>query len=148
VAQTFTRLLYHIVFSTKNREPWIEPAWRGELYAYIGGMIQNRKGHLLAAGGVADHVHLLVRLSADRSVSDILRDIKCNSSGWLHDRGIHHFDWQDGYGAFTLNPTGIPRLTDYINHQEEHHATQGFRDEFLALLNEHGIEYDERYLWK
>lgn len=78
--QTYTRLLYHIVFSTKQREPWIDPAWRDELYSFIGGMVRNRKGQLLAAGGIPDHIHLLVRLAPDRSISDVIRDIKSNSS--------------------------------------------------------------------
>jgi REP element-mobilizing transposase RayT len=140
-------LLYHIVFSTKNREPWIDPVWRPELHAYIGGVVRNRKGHLLAAGGIPDHIHLLVKLAADRSISDIVRDIKSNSSAWLHERGVMPFAWQDGYSAFTLSPSAIPALTSYINHQVEHHATEAFREEFLSLLTEHEVEYDERFLW-
>ena len=147
MAQTYTRLLYHIVFSTKNREPWIDPTWRPDLHAYIGGIVHNRKGHLLAAGGIPDHIHLLVRLAADRSISDVLRDIKSNSSGWLHQRGVLPFDWQDGYGAFTISPSEIPGVTNYINTQVEHHAAMGFREEFLALLTDHDVEYDEKYLW-
>jgi REP element-mobilizing transposase RayT len=145
--QTYTRLLYHVVFSTKNREPWIDPAWRDELHAYIGGILNNRKGQLLAAGGVPDHIHLLVRLAAVRSVSDVVRDIKSNSSGWLHQRGVRPFDWQDGYGVFTLSPAAIPGVTAYINNQAQHHAVTPFRDEFLRLLSEHEVEYDEKYLW-
>ncbi|MCE9565627.1 MAG: transposase [Planctomycetes bacterium] len=147
MAQTYTRLLYHITFSTKNREPWIDATWRPELHAFIGGLLRNRKGMLLAAGGIPDHIHLLVRLVADRSISDIVRDIKSNSCSWLHERGVMPFAWQDGYGAFTLNPSGIPAVTAYINNQVEHHANKTFRDEFLTLLNEHQIEYDEKYLW-
>jgi REP element-mobilizing transposase RayT len=147
VAQTYTRLLYHIVFSTKNREPWIDRTWRAELHAYIGGIVRNRKGDLLAAGGMPDHIHLLVRLAATRSISDVLRDIKANSSGWLHQRGVLPFDWQDGYGAFTLSPSAIPDVTVYINNQAEHHARETFRDEFLGLLAQHQVEYDEKYLW-
>jgi len=148
MAQTYTRLLYHIVFSTKNREPWIDPAWRPDLHTYIGGIIRNRKGELLAAGGIPDHIHLLVRLAADRAVSDVVRDIKAVSSGWLHDeRGVMPFAWQGGYGAFTLSPPAIPDVTEYINNQVEHHARATFRDEFLDLLTRHEVEYDERYLW-
>jgi REP element-mobilizing transposase RayT len=140
-------LLYHIVFSTKKREPWIDPAWRDELHAFIGGIVRNRKGELIVAGGIPDHIHLLVRLAADRSVSDIVRDIKSNSSGWLHDRGVMPFAWQDGYGAFTLSPSAVPVVTRYIENQVEHHARESFDDEFLAMLLEHGVEYDEKYLW-
>ncbi|MBP3957078.1 transposase [Gemmata sp. G18] len=148
MAQTYTRLLYHIVFSTKNREPWIDPAWRAELYAYIGGLVRNRKGELLEIGGVSGHVHLLLRLAADRSVSDVVRDINANSSGWLHDRNVMPFAWQDGYGAFTLSPSAIPGVIAYINNQEEHHAGHTFRDEFLGMLTENGAQYDPKRLWE
>jgi REP-associated tyrosine transposase len=147
MAQTYTRLLYHIVFSTKNREPWIDAVWREELHAYMGGIVRNRKGELLAAGGIPDHIHLLLRLAADRSISDVVRDIKSNSSGWLHDRGVRPFAWQDGYGAFTLSPSAIPSVTAYINNQLEHHRRESFRDEFLVMLHEHEVEYEEKYLW-
>ena len=147
MAQTYTRLLYHIVFSTKNREPWIDEAWRPELHAYIGGLVRNRKGELLAAGGIPDHIHLLVRLAADRSVSDVVRDIKSNSSSWLHQRGVFPFAWQDGYGAFTVSPSAIPGVVAYIDNQVAHHAKEAFCDEFVAMLLEHDVEYDEKYLW-
>ena len=149
MAQTYTRLLYHIVFSTKNREPWIDPVWRPDLHAYIGGIIRNRKGELLAAGGVPDHIHLLVRLAADKAVSDVVGAIKSVTSGWLHDeRGIWPFAWQGGYGAFTLGPSAIPSVTTYIDNQIEHHATTDFRTEYVELLKRHEVEYDERYLWE
>lgn len=147
MAQTYTRLLYHVVFSTKNREPWIEPVWRPELHAYIAGLVRNRKGELLAAGGIPDHIHLLVRLAADRAVSDVVRDIKSNASGWLHERGVLPFAWQDGYGAFSLSLAAVPGVIAYIDNQEERHAATTFRDEFLELLGQHEVEYDERFLW-
>ena len=146
--QSYTRLLYHIVFSTKNREPWIDAVWRDELHAYIGGIVRNRKGELLVAGGIPDHIHLLMRLAADRSISDVVRDIKSNSSGWLHERGVMPFAWQDGYGAFTLSPSAIPGVTAYINNQAEHHAKESFRDEFLTMLVESGTEHDPKSLWE
>lgn len=142
MAQTYTRLLYHIVFSTKHRELWIDSAWRDELHAYIGGIVRNRKGDLLAAGEIPDHIHLLLRLAADRSVSDVVRDIKSNSSAWLHEREISSFAWQEGYGAFTLSPSAIPGVTAYINTQEQHHAKETFRDEFLSMLTAAEVEYD------
>lgn len=136
------------MFSTKNRELWIDPTWRPELHAYTGGIVRNRKGELLVAGGIPDHIHLLMRLAADRSISDVVRDIISNSSSWLHTRGVLPFVWQDGYGAFTLSPSAIPSVTAYINNQVEHHATVDFRAEFLGLLTSHEVEYDERYLWQ
>ncbi len=148
MAQTYTRLLYHIVFSTKNREPWIDPMWRSDLHEYIGGIVRNRKGELLAAGGVSDHIHLLLRLAADRSVSAVVRDIKSNSSGWLHERNVLPFAWQDGYGAFTLGPSAIPGVTAYIDNQEEHHTRETFRHEFLGMLTASSTPYDEETLWE
>jgi putative transposase len=146
--QSYARFLYHVVFSTKHREPWIDPSWRSELHAYIGGVVRNRKGDLLAVGGIPDHIHLLMRLAADRSISDVVRDIKSNSCAWLHDRKVLPFAWQDGYGAFTLSPSAIPGVTAYINNQVEHHANQTFRDEFLWLLTAAEIEHDPKCIWE
>ena len=148
MAQTYTRLLYHIVFSTKNREPWIDSTWQPELYSYIGGIVRNRKGEMLTVGGVPDHVHLLLRLAADRSISDVVRDIKANSSGWLHERNVMPFAWQDGHGAFTLGPSAVPGVTAYIDNQEQHHTRETFRDEFLSMLAESGAEHDPERLWE
>lgn len=147
MSQTFTQLFYHIVFSTKHREPLIAPAWRPDLHAYIGGIVRNRKGELLAAGGVPDHIHLLARLPATLTLADVVRDIKCVSSLWRHDLGDHAFAWQGGYGAFTVSKSAVGAVTHYIDTQEEHHRRQTFQQEFVELLNRHGVEYDERYLW-
>jgi REP element-mobilizing transposase RayT len=147
VAQTYTQLFYHLVFSTKNREPLILPAWRPDLHAYIGGIVRNRRGELIAAGGIPDHVHLLVRLPADRAVAEAVRDIKAVSSGWRHERDDPGFSWQGGYGAFTVSKSMVETVTRYIDRQEEHHRGQTFREELVELLQKHGIEYDGRYLW-
>lgn len=146
--QSHTRLLYHVVFATKNREPLIADAWAADLYEYIGGIVRERRGDLIAAGGIADHVHLLVRLHAERAVSDVVRDIKAVSSGWRHDRGDAAFWWQNGYGAFTVSPSRVGPVTRYIAGQAEHHRKESFRDEYVGLLRGHGIEFDERYLWE
>ena len=147
MAQTHTRLLYHIVFSTKHREPLIADAWRPDLHAYIGGIVRNRRGDLIAAGGIPDHIHLLVRLPADRAVADAVRDIKSVSSAWRHDSGDTGFGWQNGYGAFSVSVSMAETVGSYIARQPEHHLKQAFRDEFLDILTRHGVEYDERYLW-
>jgi putative transposase len=110
--------------------------------------VRNRKGHLLAAGGVADHVHLLLRLSPARAPADIIRDIKSLSSGWLHERNVFPFAWQDGYGAFTLSPTGVNGVTAYINNQEAHHARVSFNEERLALLSAAGATGEEMAAWE
>jgi REP element-mobilizing transposase RayT len=147
VAQTYTQLFYHLVFSTKNREPLILPEWRPDLHAYIGGIVRNRRGELIAAGGIPDHIHLLARLPADRAVADAVRDIKAVSSGRRHENGDTAFAWQGGYGAFTVSKSMVETVSRYIDRQEERHRTQTFREEFLDLLRRHGVEYDERYLW-
>lgn len=147
MAQTYHKLLYHLVFSTKHRAPLIADDWRPDLHAFIGGVVRKRRGELLAAGGVPDHIHLLVRLAADRAVSDVVRDIKAVSSGWRHEAGDLGFAWQGGYGAFTVSPSVVPDIEAYIGNQPEHHRGRTFQDEFRLMLRRHGIEYDERYLW-
>ena len=146
--QSHVRLLYHVVFSTKNREPVIAESWAAEMYAVIGNIVRDRRGDLLAAGGVADHVHLLVRLAADRALSDVVRDVKSVSSGWRHDRGDLGFWWQGGYGAFTVSESMVGTVSGYIARQAEHHRTKSFRDEYIGLLRRHGIDVDERELWE
>jgi putative transposase len=148
VPQSFTKLLFHVVFSTKNREPWIAPQWKLELYSFVGGVVRNRNGELLAVGGVADHLHLLVRLPPTRAPADVIRDIKSNSSGWLHERNVFPFAWQDGYGAFTLGPSAVRSVRAYIDNQEAHHARHSFADEREALLSAAGATDEERAAWE
>jgi REP element-mobilizing transposase RayT len=148
VAQTFTRLLLHTVFSTKHRAPLITDDWRDDLHAYIGGVVKHRNGELLAAGSVEDHIHLLIRFPATIAVADLMRDIKTNSSGWRREKGDRGFGWQNGYGGFTVDPSDFKELVAYIAGQRERHRRQTFQEEFLELLRKHNIEYDERYLWE
>ena len=149
MASTLTNLLYHIVFSTKRRLPLITPAIRDVLYPYVGGIIRGEGGVLLDAGGIADHVHLVVKFKADISVAEMLRKIKGNSSKWLNDRPgqLRRFAWQAGYGAFTVSQSQVDAVRRYVQGQEEHHRRATFQQEFLDLLHKHRIEYDERYLW-
>ncbi|HEX4610106.1 MAG TPA: IS200/IS605 family transposase [Urbifossiella sp.] len=146
--QSHTRLLYHLVFCTRRREPLIAEPWASELYAVFGGIVRDRRGDMLAAGGVADHVHLLARLPADLAVSDVVRDIKAVSSGWRHDQGDTGFWWQNGYGAFTVSASKVDTVSGYIARQPEHHKRQSLRDEYLGLLRRHGIDVDENHLWE
>jgi REP element-mobilizing transposase RayT len=147
--QSFTSLHYHFVFSTKLREPTITPDLRPRLYDYLGGIIRDEGGVLLAAGGVADHVHLLVRLRQETAVADLLRVAKANSSKWVHETfpGSARFGWQAGYGAFTVSYSQVAAVKGYIGRQEEHHRRVTFQDEFRKFLIKHGIEFDEQYLW-
>ena len=146
---TYTNLLFHIVYSTKYRKPLITPNLQDDLYGYIGGIIREEKGILLTAGGMADHVHLLARLPPTTAVSDMLRLIKTNSSKWASERDdVRYFEWQAGYAAFSVSESQTDRVRGYIQTQEEHHRRQSFKDEYLGLLRKHNIEFDERYVFE
>ena len=146
---TYTNLLYHIVFSTKHRIPLIDEEIQEELYRYIGGIIRAEGGIQLEIGGVSDHVHILTKIKPAIAVSEMLAKIKANSSKWLNDHKMkmRKFGWQEGYGAFTVSESQAQSVREYIRNQPEHHRKQTFQEEFVALLERHGIEYDPRYLW-
>jgi putative transposase len=149
MAQSYTNLIYHFVFSTKNRAPVITPAVESRLYDYIGGAIQSEGGVCLAVNGMPDHVHILAKLRADKSVSDVLRGLKANAAGWMKDvfPELNDFSWQRGYGAFTVSASQIENVRDYIAKQKEHHKECSFQTEFVKYLRANRIEFDERYLW-
>ena len=146
---SYLSLHYHLVFSTKHREPFITPSIAPRLYEYLGGTVCGLGGQMLICNGMPDHVHLLVRLGATRAVADVLRDLKAGVSGWVHDTfpDMVGFGWQRGYGAFVIGRTELDVVRAYIENQEEHHRSEGFREEFVRLLTEHNIEYDPQYLW-
>jgi putative transposase len=148
MSQTFTNLLYHIIFSTKERLPLITSAYEPRLYGYIGGIIKGAGGIALGINGAADHVHVLAKLRPDRALSDILRDLKCNASGWMHNifPELSEFSWQRGYAAFTVSQSNIEEVRRYLTGQKEHHRRISFRDEFIQFLKANDVEYDERYL--
>jgi REP element-mobilizing transposase RayT len=149
MAGTYTNLLYHLVFSTKERVPLIGRELQPDLYAYLGGIVRGEGGILLEVGGMPDHVHLLARIKPIASVSEMLRQIKANSSKWVNEEKfkMRKFAWQDGYAAFSVSESQVSALRRYIREQEQHHRGQSYQDEFRALLDRHGIAYDERYLW-
>jgi len=145
---SFACLYYHLVFAAKGREPLVTPEIRPRLWGYIGGIIRSQGGLALAIGGTADHVHILASLPKNRTIPDLLREIKANSSRWVHETFPHpRFAWQDGYAAFTISVRGLPQVKAYIARQEEHHAKVSFEDEFRSFLAQHGVEYDERHIW-
>jgi REP element-mobilizing transposase RayT len=146
---SYTALNYHVVFSTKNRAPLITSNHAERLYAYVGGIIRDERGKLLASGGMADHVHLLVSLHPQTSLSDIMRIVKSKSSKWTHETFPEHaaFGWQDGYAAFTVSASNVDDVRRYIANQQEHHRKLSFEDELRAFLDRHGVEYDERYVF-
>lgn len=144
----FTNLVYHVVFSTKERAPLITDAFREQLYAYIGGVIRGQRGILLEIGGMPDHVHILARFRSDVSIAEMVRLIKANSSKWMNERSDRpeRFQWQEGYGAFSVSESRVPAVRAYLQNQREHHARVSLRDELVALLERHRIAFDERYL--
>lgn len=148
MSDSYTNLLYHIVFSTKDRQPIITDEYQPRLYDYLGGTIRNLGGISLGINGTEDHVHVLAKLRPDKSLSDVLRDLKANASGWMHDvfPDLKDFSWQRGYGAFTVSASNVATVQNYIARQKEHHQKQSFRDEFIEFLKANGIEYDEKYI--
>jgi REP element-mobilizing transposase RayT len=140
----------HIVFSTKGRRAYLQdPALRTELHNYLGGACRNQGSPSVIIGGVADHVHILCRLSRTGSVADLVKELKRESSAWLKTKSpqLAEFHWQDGYGAFSISPSHVEALRKYIAGQEEHHKAESFQDELRRLLAKYGIEYDDRYVW-
>ena len=149
MANTFTCLHYHIVFSTKDREPWIEAGIQERIWAYLGGIARENQLKPLLIGGVEDHVHLLLGAPPTMALSEALKLIKGGSSKWIKQNfpGCRGFGWQDGYGAFTVSKSQESQVMAYIRAQREHHCNKSFQDEYRGLLDRHGINYDERYLW-
>ncbi len=143
---TFTKLTYHIVFATKHRTPLITDDLQTRLYKYVGGIIRAKKGHLIELGGVADHIHLLTHLSPKFSISDTTRDIKGSSSAWVNSDGPsdQHFEWQKGYGAFTVSYSNCHAVQRYIQNQTEHHRVRSFEEEYIEFLQQHQITFERR----
>jgi len=137
------------VFSTKNRQPFITSAVEEELYKYIGGIIRGIGGACLEINGTADHVHILTIFPPKIALSDALRDIKANSSKWVHEtkQDLQQFGWQDGFSAFTVSKSQVEPVRQYIADQKAHHGQRDFKTELLGLLDKHEIEFDERFIW-
>jgi REP element-mobilizing transposase RayT len=139
----------HCVFSTKERLPLITPELQIRLFAYFGGIARKNNMKLISAGGIADHVHLLLSLSKTLDIAHAIQLIKGGSSKWIHDEFPEHrlFQWQEGYGAFSIGIGEVERTVNYINRQAEHHKKTDFRSEFIAFLDKHSIEYDVKYVF-
>jgi REP element-mobilizing transposase RayT len=145
---THTNLLTHIIFGTKDRMPLIPSDIKPQLHAYIGGIIRGLGGKAYVVNGTNDHVHLLVSLPPLLSLSDAVRVLKANSSRWMRsEKKAGKFGWQPGYGAFSVSQSNVKAVSEYIGHQEEHHRKVSFRDEFVAFLKRHDIDFDEHFLW-
>ncbi len=145
---THTNLTYHLIFSTKDREPFIAPSWQERLHATLAESTRRCGGVPLEIGGVHDQVHMLVGLKATHCIAGFLREIKRASSLWVHDAlSMPSFEWQVGYGAFSVSAYRMDALRAYIRTQQEHHRAFTYKDEYRSLIVEHGIVFDERYLW-
>jgi putative transposase len=146
----YLSLNVHFTWSTAGREPWIEKEIREDLYAYIGGILNNKNAKLISAGGVFDHIHLYASLPSTISIADFVNVVKSNSSRWIHESfsQLRGFAWQEGYGAFSVSKSAENSVVRYVRNQENHHAKRTFKQELLTLLEKHEIKYDERYLWK
>jgi putative transposase len=149
MAQSLAQMYTHIVFSTKNRAPLINPEIEVELFAYMGNNIKRLKGIPFLINGTTDHIHVFSTLPRTVSLAKFIEDIKRNSSRWIKskDPRYEEFFWQDGYGAFSVSASGKNAVIKYIANQKIHHKTNSFKDEFLAFLDKYEIEYDEKYLW-
>jgi putative transposase len=146
--QSLAKVLLHVVFSTKNRQPLISQTFEQGLYAYISGIIDKQGCKLLLAGGTADHIHLLISLSKQIFISTLIGHIKRESSLWVKaNRGPRDFYWQEGYGVFSIGQSQVASVMTYIATQKQHHANQDFQDEFRSFLRRYEVEYDERYVW-
>jgi len=147
--QSLSFLLIHIVCSTKDRSPLLTPEIRSNLHAYLATVTRNAGCESYRVGGVADHVHLAIRLSRTTTIAHLVEELKTSSSKWLKTQSptLANFAWQNGYGAFSVGPSDLEALRRYIDIQEEHHRTHTFQEEYRAFLNRYGVEFDERYIW-
>ena len=147
--QSLVKNYLHIVYSTKNRQPLIDKEIQNDLYAYIGGICKNMECHPVIIGGYVDHVHILCLLSRKVALMKLLEETKSHSSKWIKTKGNKYtnFYWQNGYGAFSVNPAEVEIVKKYIDGQEEHHSRTTFQEEYRAFLRKYQVEYDERYVW-
>ncbi len=149
MANTYTSLHYHMVFSTKNREPWISASKETRIWEYLGGIARANGMKALHVGGYDDHIHILLALPSTMSVSKAMQLIKGASSRWIHEsfNDMSGFAWQDGYGAFSVGVLQLADTKQYIEEQRQHHRKKSFQEEFLKFLNKHDLSYDENYVW-
>ena len=147
--QSLSLNLVHLIFSTKDRMPLITRDVRPQLHAYLATVARHGDGECYRVGGVADHVHLAVRLSRTVALSDLVSELKTSSSKWIKERSpeLSKFSWQRGYGAFSIGPKDLDAVLDYIDRQEEHHRRKTFQEEYQGFLRHYGLEFDERYVW-
>ena len=150
MSQSLSRTWIHIIFSTKDREPFLyESQIREKVHAYLSGVCTDLESPAVIIGGIADHVHILCNQSKNIAQKDLLRHLKQGSSKWIKREWPHlgNFYWQSGYGVFSVSPSHVDLVRDYIARQEEHHQQVGFQDEYRTILKKYNVPYDERYVW-
>ncbi len=150
MANTYTQIYIQIVFSIKWRQNLIQKTWKDEMYKYICGIVNAKEQKVYAIGGVADHIHILVSIKPNILISDLVRDIKSNSSKWVNEKGFvkEKFQWQEGFGAFSYSQSQLDSVIGYINNQEQHHHKKTFKDEYIELLQKFNVEYNDKYLFE
>jgi len=150
MAGTYSQIYIHVVFAVKGRENLISPRWEEELYKYIAGVIRNKNQKPIIIGGMPDHIHAFIGFKPSMSISDLVRDIKNNSSRFINDNGYIRgkFCWQEGYGVFSYSHSHVENVYNYILNQKEHHSGKTFRKEYLEYLKEFEVEYDDKFLFE
>jgi REP element-mobilizing transposase RayT len=150
MANSYSQIHLQLIFAVRFRAGVIHPSWEKELYRYISGIIEGNLHKLLAINGVPDHLHILIGMRPSQSLSELMQDIKTSSSKWINKKGFvpGRFEWQSGYAAFSYDRTAIRNVVRYIENQKEHHGVKTFKDEYIGFLEEHNIDYDERYIFK
>ncbi|MEX0996541.1 MAG: IS200/IS605 family transposase [Flavobacteriaceae bacterium] len=150
MANTYTQIHIHFVFAVKFRNALVRPSFKDELYKYITGVIQNNNHKLLAINGMPDHIHILIGLRPSQSISDLMQEVKANSSRWINQKGFLKckFEWQEGYGAFSYSKSQLKKVILYIENQEKHHKKKTFLEEYEDILKKFEVEYEEKYLFK
>jgi len=146
---TYTQIHIHAVFAVQNRQSLISPKWKDELYKYITGTIQNYDHKVLQINGVPDHIHILFGMRPTQSLSDLMKIVKQDSSKWINQKGFIDgiFSWQSGFGGFSYSLKDVSNVINYIKNQEAHHATKTFREEYLQLLKDFDVEFDNHYIF-
>ena len=150
MANTYSQLYTHLVFAVKGRQSLIQPDWKETLYKYIAGIISNQKQKLMIINGMPDHVHILIGIKPDKSISELVRDIKSHSSSFIREQGFvkGRFEWQEGFGAFSVSQSQVPKLILYIQNQELHHKKKSFQSEYLDFLKYYEIDFKPEYLFE
>jgi putative transposase len=149
MANTYTQIHLQFVFAVQNRISLIQSSSKDELYKYITTIIQNDGHKLLIINGMPDHIHILIGMRPTQSISDLMKEIKGDSSYWINQKGFTQgkFSWQEGYGAFSYSKGQVPTVINYIKNQEEHHKKKTFREEYLSMLKKYEVEFDEKYIF-